>query len=240
MLKDVHTKPKGFFKWFNNMFDKATQKYSVLVQKTIRYSILSILLFGGLIFVSYDMLKDLKTGLVPQEDQGTIFLFSYNPPGASLSRTEKLTKEINQIVMDNENVEEVVSLAGLDLVTFGQRTHAAATIIKLNDWEERPNAMQHATVINEKFNKQLMATSDGFTFGVLPPPIMGMSISGGFEMYVQDRSGGKIENLSKYVNEIVSKANKREELQGVRTSLNPNIPQYRILVDIKKSKKQKV
>ncbi|PHO13181.1 hydrophobe/amphiphile efflux-1 family RND transporter [Malaciobacter marinus] len=236
MLKDVHTKPKGFFKWFNNMFDKATQKYSVLVQKTIRYSILSILLFGGLIFVSYDMLKDLKTGLVPQEDQGTIFLFSYNPPGASLSRTEKLTKEINQIVMDNENVEEVVSLAGLDLVTFGQRTHAAATIIKLNDWEERPNAMQHATVINEKFNKQLMATSDGFTFGVLPPPIMGMSISGGFEMYVQDRSGGKIENLSKYVNEIVSKANKREELQGVRTSLNPNIPQYRILVDIKKAK----
>ncbi len=236
MLKDVHTKPKGFFKWFNNMFDKATQKYSVLVQKTIRYSILSILLFGGLIFVSYDMLKDLKTGLVPQEDQGTIFLFSYNPPGASLSRTEKLTKEINQIVMDNENVEEVVSLAGLDLVTFGQRTHAAATIIKLNDWEERPNAMQHATVINEKFNKQLMATSDGFTFGVLPPPIMGMSISGGFEMYVQDRSGGKIEDLSKYVNEIVSKANKREELQGVRTSLNPNIPQYRILVDIKKAK----
>lgn len=236
MLKDVHNKPKGFFKWFNNMFDNATQKYSYLVQKTIRYSIISILLFGGLIFVSYDMLKDLKTGLVPQEDQGTIFLFSYNPPGASLSRTEKLTDEINQIVMKDKNVEEVVSLAGLDLVTFGQRTHAAATIIKLNDWEERPNAMQHATVINQKFNKQLMATSDGFTFGVLPPPIMGMSISGGFEMYVQDRSGGKIENLSKYVNEIVAKANQREELQGVRTSLNPNIPQYRVLVDTKKAK----
>jgi multidrug efflux pump len=236
MLKDVHTKPKGFFKWFNDSFEKATKGYSFLVKKTIRYSIISVLLFGGLIFVSYDMLKDLKTGLVPQEDQGTIFLFSYNPPGASLTRTEKLSNEINQIVSKDNNVEDIISLVGLDLVTFGQRTHAAATIIKLNDWEERPNAMQHATVINEKFNKQLMATSDGFTFGVLPPPIMGMSISGGFEMYVQDRSGGKIENLSKYVNEIVSKANKREELQGVRTSLNPNIPQYRILVDIKKAK----
>lgn len=236
MLKDVHTKPKGFFKWFNNMFDKATQKYSVLVQKTIRYSILSILLFGGLIFVSYDMLKDLKTGLVPQEDQGTIFLFSYNPPGASLTRTEKLSNEINQIVSKDNNVEDIISLVGLDLVTFGQRTHAAATIVKLKDWEQRQNPSQHAAVLNQKFNKQLMATSDGFSFGVLPPPIMGMSISGGFEMYVQDRSGGKIEDLSKYVNQIVAKANKKEQLQGVRTSLTPNIPQYRILVDTKKAK----
>ncbi|MGA1933182.1 efflux RND transporter permease subunit [Arcobacter sp. YIC-464] len=236
MLKDNHQKPRGFFAWFNKMFDKATEKYSYLVQKTIRYSILSILLFGGLIFVSYDMMKDLKTGLVPQEDQGTIFLFSYNPPGSSLSRTENLTNEINQIVMKDENVEDVVSLAGLDLVTFGQRTHAAATIIKLSDWDERPDLSQHASVINQKFNKELMATSDGFTFGVLPPPIMGMSISGGFEMYVQDRSGGKVEDLSKYVNQIVAKANQRKELQGVRTSLNPNIPQYRILVDTKKAK----
>ncbi|WP_404317062.1 efflux RND transporter permease subunit [Malaciobacter canalis] len=237
ILKDTHNKkPKGFFKWFNDSFEKATKGYSFLVKKTIRYSIISVLLFGGLIFVSYDMLKDLKTGLVPQEDQGTIFLFSYNPPGASLTRTEKLSNEINQIVSKDNNVEDIISLVGLDLVTFGQRTHAAATIVKLKDWEQRQNPSQHAAVLNQKFNKQLMATSDGFSFGVLPPPIMGMSISGGFEMYVQDRSGGKIEDLSKYVNQIVAKANKKEQLQGVRTSLTPNIPQYRILVDTKKAK----
>ncbi|SKB69564.1 efflux RND transporter permease subunit [Malaciobacter marinus] len=237
ILKDTHNKkPKGFFKWFNDSFEKATKGYSFLVKKTIRYSIISVLLFGGLIFVSYDMLKDLKTGLVPQEDQGAIFLFSYNPPGASLTRTEKLSNEINQIVSKDNNVEDIISLVGLDLVTFGQRTHAAATIVKLKDWEQRQNPSQHAAVLNQKFNKQLMATSDGFSFGVLPPPIMGMSISGGFEMYVQDRSGGKIEDLSKYVNQIVAKANKKEQLQGVRTSLTPNIPQYRILVDTKKAK----
>ncbi|RXI42674.1 hydrophobe/amphiphile efflux-1 family RND transporter [Malaciobacter mytili] len=236
ILKDDHKKPQGFFKWFNEMFDKATNKYSYLVQKTIRYSVLSVLLFGGLIFVSYDLFKDLKTGLVPQEDQGTIFLFSYNPPGSSLSRTENLTNEINDIVMKDENVKDVLTLAGLDLVTFGERTHAAATIVKLNDWEKRKAASQHAEVINQKFNKELMATSDGFSFGVLPPPIMGMSISGGFEMYVQDRSGKSVKELSNYVNQIVEKANQRAELQGVRTSLTPNIPQYKILVDTKKAK----
>ncbi len=236
ILKNEHKEPRGFFKWFNESFDKLTYHYSYIVQKTIRYSVLSILLFAGLIFVSYDLFKALKTGLVPQEDQGTIFLFSYNPPGSSLSRTEKLTNEINDIVLKDENVKDVLTLAGLDLVTFGERTHAAATIVKLNDWGERKASSQHAEVINQKLNKELMATSDGFTFGVLPPPIMGMSISGGFEMYVQDRSGGSVKDLSNYVNQIVEKANQRVELQGVRTSLTPNIPQYKILVDIKKAK----
>ncbi|RXI36184.1 hydrophobe/amphiphile efflux-1 family RND transporter, partial [Arcobacter cloacae] len=72
ILKNRKHEPKGFFKWFNNMFDKATEGYSFLIKKTIRFSLISILLYGGLIFVSYDMFKYMKTGLVPQEDQGTI------------------------------------------------------------------------------------------------------------------------------------------------------------------------
>lgn len=237
ILKAEHTKPGGFFNWFNTLFDKATSGYSFLVKKTIRYSLISMLLFGGLIYISYDMFDNMKKGLVPQEDQGTIFLFSYNPPGASLNRTEKLTNEINDTVLKNENVRDVITLAGLDLVTRGQRTHAAATIVKLKPWDERTRPDQHAAVINQKFNGQLMGTTtDGFTFGVLPPPIMGMSLSGGFEMYVQDRSGGTVQDLNKYVTQIVQKANARPELQGIRSSLNVNIPQYNIEVDTKKAK----
>ncbi|RXJ88046.1 efflux RND transporter permease subunit [Arcobacter sp. CECT 8985] len=237
ILKDDHVKPKGFFKWFNDMFEKITHGYSFVVQKTIRYSLISILLFGGLIFISYDLFKDMKTGLVPQEDKGYIILFSYNPPGSSLSRTDKLVKEITNVVTSNENVSDIITLAGLDLVTSASRTYAATSFIRLNDWSERKRPDQHATVIANKFNGQLMgATSDGFTFGVLPPPIMGMSISGGFDMYVQDRTGGTVQDLSKYVNKIIAKANKRPELQGVRTTLNVNIPQFKVTVDVDKAK----
>ncbi len=236
ILKDNHKEPRGFFKWFNNFFDKATRGYSALVKKSIKFSFFSILLFGGLIFVSYDMFKSMKTGLVPQEDQGTIFLFSYNPPGASLSRTEALTDEINKIVLANENVKDVITLAGLDFATFSQRTHAAATIVKLNSWDDRKMPEQHAEAILQKFKGQVMGTSDGFSFGVLPPPIMGMSISGGFEMYVQDRSGGNINDLGSYVNKIIEKASSRPELMAVRTTLNANIPQFKMDVDIEKAK----
>ena len=236
MLKHEHKKPQGFFKLFNNFFDKATSGYSYLVKKSIRFSLISILLFGGLIFVSYDMFKVMKTGLVPNEDQGTIFMFSYNPPGSSLSRTEDLTNELNKLIQTDSNVKDIITLAGLDLATSSQRTHAAATIVKLNPWDDRMAPDQHANAILARLNALSMRTSDGFTLGVLPPAIMGMSIAGGFEMYVQNRSGASINELGNYVNQIIKKASTRPELMAVRTTLNANIPQYKMSVDTQKAK----
>ena len=237
LLKDDHKKPTFFFfMWFNNFFEKATNGYTYLVKKTIRFSLISILLFGGLIFISYDMFKSMKTGLVPNEDQGTIFVFSYNPGGASISRTDDFTSELNTIIQKDSNVKDIITLAGYDLTSSSQRTHAAATIIKLNPWDERPNADQHADAILKKLSGQVLATSDGFSFGVLPPPIMGMSVAGGFEMYIQDRTGGNIQDLEKIVNQIIAKAKDRPELMGVRSSLAANIPQYKIDVNIPKAK----
>ena len=237
LLKDNHTKPTFFiFVWFNNAFDKATKGYSYLVKKTIKFSVISILLFGGLIYVSYDMFKSMKTGLVPNEDQGTIFVFSFNPGGSSISRTDDFTNELNTIIKKDPNVKDIITLAGYDLTSSSQRTHAAATVVKLNPWDDRPNEDQHASAILKRLSGQVMATSDGFSLAVLPPPIMGMSIAGGFEMYIQDRTGGSIQDLEKIVNQIIAKAKERPELMAVRSSLAANIPQYKIDVNIPKAK----
>ena len=237
LLKDDHKKPTFFFFiWFNNFFEKATSSYTYLVKKTIRFSLISILLFGGLIFISYDMFKSMKTGLIPNEDQGTIFVFSYNPGGASISRTDEFTTELNSIISKDSNVKDIITLAGYDLTSSSQRTHAAATIIKLKPWDDRPNADQHADAILKRLSGQVLGTSDGFSFGVLPPPIMGMSVAGGFEMYIQDRTGGNIQELEKIVNQILAKAKNRPELMGVRSSLAANIPQYKIDVNVPKAK----
>ena len=237
MLKPDHKEPKYFFKWFNSFFDWATKGYSNAVKLTVRYSFLSLLLFGGLIYITYGMFNNLKTGLVPTEDKGTIFVFSYNPPATALSRTDGLAKEIHDIVAaDEENVENVVQFVGMDFMTFSERTHAAATIVKLTDWDQRTREEQHALRVTQDINQKLFATSDGFSFGVIPPPIRGMGVTGGFDMYVQDRSGGDIQTLQKYVNQIIQKANERPELMGVRTTLNTNIPKYDVSVDVEKLK----
>lgn len=236
ILKNKKHEPKGFFKWFNTMFDKATVGYSFLVKKTIRYSLISILLFGGLLFISWDMFKGMKTGLVPDEDQGTIFVFGFNPPGSSLSRTIELSEEINSIIKKDPNVKNIITLAGYDFTTSAYRSHTVATIIKLKDWKERPNDDQNAMNLLTKFSGQLMGTSEGFSFAVVPPAIMGMSVTGGFDMYIQDRTGGSIEALQKVTNAVIEKAQSRPELFGTRTSLAANIPQYKMDVDIEKAK----
>lgn len=241
MLKPIHKEPKYFFKWFNNFFDSATRGYSNALKLTIRYSFLSMLLFGGLIYITYDMFTTLKTGLVPTEDKGTVFVFSYNPPSASLSRTDALTSEIYEIASkEKDSIKNIVQFAGIDFVTFSQRTNAAATILKLQPWDERKDPTQHASYIAADMSKKLSRTSDGFSFGVVPPPIMGMGIAGGFEMYVQNRTGADLKELQKYVNEIIQKANKRPELAGVRTTLNTSVPKYSIKVDTAKAKSKGV
>ncbi|MFY9089028.1 efflux RND transporter permease subunit [Arcobacter aquimarinus] len=236
ILRNKKHEAKGFFKWFNTMFDKATTGYSYIVKKTIRFSLISMLLFGGLIFVSWDMFKSMKTGLIPDEDQGTIFVFGFNPPGSSLSRTLELSEEINKIIQKDPNVKNIITLAGYDFTTSAERTHTVATIIKLHDWSKRPNSEQEAKALLAKFSKELMGTSEGFSFAVVPPPIMGMSVTGGFDMYVQDRTGGTTQDLSNAVNKILEKAKTRPELMGVRTSLAANIPQFKMDVDIEKAK----
>lgn len=240
ILKNKKHEPKGFFKWFNDMFNKATEGYSFLVKKSIRFALISILLYVGLLFVSFDMFKSMKTGLVPDEDQGTIFVFGFNPPGYSMSKSLELSEETNKIILADPNVENVITLAGYDFTTSATRSHTVATIIKLKDWSERPNPDQDAQALLKKFSQQLMGTSEGFSVAVVPPPIMGMSVTGGFDMYVQDRTGGKIEDLGNLVNEIIVKANQRPELMGVRTALAANIPQFKIDIDIEKVKSKGV
>lgn len=241
VLKPTHKEPKYFFKWFNNFFESATRGYSNALKLTIRYSFLSMLLFGGLIYITFDMFTSLKTGLVPTEDKGTIFVFSYNPPSASLSRTQELTSEIYDIASkDEKNIKNIVQFAGIDFSTFSNRTNAAATILKLQPWDQREGPTQSASYIAANISKKLSQTSDGFSFGIVPPPIRGMGISGGFEMYVQNRTGADLHELQKYVNEIIKKANARPELMSVRTTLNTSVPKYKIEIDTAKAKSKGV
>ncbi|MGC9351713.1 MAG: efflux RND transporter permease subunit, partial [Sulfurovum sp.] len=160
----------------------------------------------------------------------------YNPPASSLNRTEELTDDIYDVIAKNPNVNHVVSFTGLDFMTFAEKTNAAATIVKLKPWDERPLPNQHAGALAAQFSKEMMAVPNGFSIPVLPPPIRGMGMTGGFDMYVQSRTGADVNEINGYVQQIIQKANQREDLVGVRTTLNANVPQYRVLVKLEEAK----
>ncbi len=114
--------------------------------------------------------------------------------------------------------------------------YGGAAFAKLKDWGERKESSQNSQALAGSLTKQLMQNPNAIIFALNPPPIMGLSLTEGFEMYIQDRTGGSIEDLQKYTQLVLQKASERKELTGLRTTLNANIPQYNVSLDRDKAK----
>lgn len=236
LLKPNHGEPIFIFRWFNKMFDALSHGYSKIVRVVIKLSLLFLFIYGAVVYFAYSEFGKMNTELVPTEDQGKVMILSYNPPGASLTRTEKLADEIYQTVSKNPNVEQMVQIPGRDFGTFTQRPNAMITFVDMKDWGERLGDDQQTPYLAKLFTGQLMqSTTEGFSFGVVPSPIPGMSMTGGFDMYVQARDNSDIVELDKYVSQIVKKANEDPKLMGVRSALNINTPKYKMEVDYQKA-----
>lgn len=230
-LKHGEIKPILPIRYFQKMFEHVTDSFTKGVRLIIRLSIVNLLIFGVLIFSAYNVYKTIPTGLVPFEDKGSVFVLSYLMPGASLDRTSKVVNDNEKALLNNKLVSHELSIVGLDLSAFAYKTDSAITFTRLKDWSERKNKDESSMALAGKFMQTFYFNKEAMVFAVNPPPIMGMSMTGGFEMYVQDRTGGDIQTLNKHVQEIVARANMRPELAGVRTTLNTNVPQYKITVN---------
>ena len=232
-LKKERRKPFWLTRKFNILFYHITKSFTKGVRYTIRYGILAIALFAAMLFATNLIIHKLPTGLVPDEDKGNIMIFDYLMPGASLSRTAKVQKDVSKILLDNPNIISTGSMAGIDMVTFAYKTDSGISFVHLKDWSKRKESSQE---IVGRLMGQFSQYKEAYVMALNPPPIIGMSTTGGFEMYVQDRTGSDIHLLDKYVKEIVGKANQRPELTMVRSTLDTNVPQYRIIVNREKAK----
>ena len=176
-------------------------------------------------------------GLVPQEDQGYVFLVTQLPPAASLDRTLAVTAQVTQGALENPAVENVVTLGGLRSSCPAPRsTNSGVSFVSLKDWSERTDPREDARNLAPAFAALNARFRDGVVIGFNPPPIQGISTTGGFELYLQDRSGGSLESLSEATQRVIAAANQRPELRGVSTTFSTGVPQYRVVVDREKAK----
>ena len=158
LLKPNHGEPIFIFRWFNKMFDSLSHGYSKIVRFVIRLSVVFLVIYAGIVFVTYSQFGKMNTELVPTEDQGNVFILSYNPPGSSLTRTEKLAGQIYDTVSKNPNVEQIMQIPGIDFGTFTQRTNAMITFVDMKDWSERTGDDQQTPYLAKMFTGQLMQT----------------------------------------------------------------------------------
>ncbi|WP_324708892.1 efflux RND transporter permease subunit [Pseudomonas citronellolis] len=236
ILKPEHKEPAAPFRWFNRMFDAATAAYGAGVQFFLKRVLIGLLVFGGMIALMLLLFGRVPGSLVPDEDQGYVINAYMLPPAASLSRTEALTDAVSQQLEKHPAVQDVLTFAGLNILTNANTTSAGVSFVTLKDWKERETPELDARNLTRTFMAMGARQQDGVVMSFNPPPITGMSTTGGFEAYIQDRSGGTSAQLEQMVQKFMAAAAKRPELAGVTSTFNANVPQYFINLDRTKAR----
>jgi multidrug efflux pump len=158
------------------------------------------------------------------------------PPAASIARTREVTKEATAALMKNPAVANVVTFSGFDLLSRALKTNSGISFVTLKDWSQRTDPKEDARNVAPALAAINANFKDGIVIGFNPPPILGISVTGGFEFFLQDRSGGSLSALSEAANKVVAAANQRPELRGVQTTFTAAVPQYRTDVDRDKAR----
>jgi multidrug efflux pump len=237
LLKNSHHQPNRFFVAFNRAFDKLTNGYVGGVAFLNRRVGIAFLIFGGILVAMVFMMKHVPSTLVPDEDQGYLLSAVMLPDAASLNRTEVSSSQFDQMLMANKNVSNVVSFTGFDLLSGAVVSNGGISFVTLKNWDERHAKADSSFALAKTFQGMAyMGMKDGFAATFNPPPISGMSTTGGIEAYLQNRGTGNTASFAVALNNFITEAKKRPEFASVSTTFRANVPQIYVDLDREKAK----
>ncbi|ENP7072840.1 multidrug efflux RND transporter permease subunit CmeB [Campylobacter coli] len=231
-LRRNESKPFYIVQKFNDFFDWSTSIFSAgvayMLKRTIRFVLIFCIMLGAIFY----LYKQVPGSLVPEEDQGLMIGIVNLPSASALHRTISEVDSMSQEILKTNGVKDAMAMIGFDLFTSSLKENAAAMFIGLEDRKDRNVS---ADEIIMELNKKFAPDRNAASVFIGLPPIPG-SITGGFEMYVQNKSGKSYDQIQEDVNKLVAAANQREELYGVRTTLDTSFPQYKLIIDRDKLK----
>lgn len=234
---------QGFSDRFHYAFDRSfrhmQQKYLQGVSLLVRHKSIAV----GSIFVACALLVILmnttKSGLVPQEDMGVINVNVQTAPGSSLNETNRIMDEIEAAICDIPQIKIYSRVTGQD-ATHNQSSSAGSFSIRLKDWNERKKKGDDvASVMNEIYRRTDGIKAAAIRVSTLPM-ISGYGLNNGFDLYIQDKKGGTIEELLEHTNAFIDALNKRPEISRAYTTFNTKYPQYMVDVDAAQCKRNGV
>lgn len=237
LLKEGHHKPARFFVWFNHAFDGLTRRYVRGVAFLNRRVGVAFTLIALILVAIYGLFTRVPGELVPNEDQGYLLSAVMLPDAASLTRTQAVANDFDQMVMANPNVKDVITFSGFDILSNAVISNSGISFITLKDWGERQGEGQDSFSLAKTFQGlSLMGLADGFVASFNPPPITGMSTTGGLEAYLQNRGNGDTQAFSAEVLRFLEAAKQRPEFASVTSTYRANVPQVYLDLDREKAK----
>ncbi|HTA67349.1 MAG TPA: multidrug efflux RND transporter permease subunit [Bryobacteraceae bacterium] len=238
MLLKPHKKSRGplafGFRYFNFAFHWATHKYLGGVGMMIRRSALALVALAAFWFGGAWLFKILPTGFLPDEDQGAIFVSIRLPDGASMQRTEEAVTKIEDQIRQVKGISSWFVIGGTDFATQTQGSNVATIIVALLPWDQRKSPDLQLNAILGRAQAGFAKVPEAFTFAFGLPPILGLSITGGFQFMLEDRAGGDLMQLSQVADSLVDDAHKQPEIGNIISTFRSSVPGYAVNMDIDK------
>lgn len=224
ILKPRHAPRRGFFAYFNRFFGWAQTRYAGAVGHTIARSLVSLALFGIIVFFAVTLFRVTPSGFLPDEDQGYVIAVAQLPDGASKKRTTAVMDKVEGFFLENPAVYGTNALIGQNFVFNTRGTYMATSFVPLKPWDERKESQLHAkALIGAAFN-EFRKFRDAVVLVFNPPSIRGLGATGGFSLQVQDPSGGDFKKFAAVTREFVGKAKQDPSIGAANTSFRVTAP----------------
>lgn len=221
---------------FNVYYDNILKRYKKGTLRFIHKPWLTIgSVIAGIALLMF-LMNITPTGLVPNEDTGTIMAVVDMPPGSSMERTTEVMQRIDSLLGADQAIESRTMIVGYSFLA-GQGPSYGSFICKLKPWEERSIKQRSDFVSGMLYLKAREVIKDARVLLFAPPMIPGYSVSNGFELNLQDKTGGSLDKFYEVAQDFITKLQARPEIQSAQTSFNPNFPQYMIDIDAAACKK---
>jgi len=236
LLRTAEQKHGRVFLWFDRFIHNATSKYANSVRVLLRRTGIILLLFIAVTVLSVIGFGELPTGFLPDEDEGSILIGVRLPEGSSLVRTKEVVTQITQILDRTEGIHDYGAINGFSFMDMAVASNGATIFVNLKPWSERKDPQMHVSKIAERLQKELSSITDALCLALLPPPIQGLGLAGGFEVRIQDRGGAGYEALARVGSDFVFNAMNDPVITRLNNSFFMTSPQ--IYVDIDRIKAQ--
>ena len=222
---------------FDTAFSRIVNKYKVGVKYFFcRKWLVWTALAASCVLLAV-LVRTTKTGLVPDEDTGTLFVSITTSPGSTLAETKSIMKEVEERVCEIPQIYLYSTVGGYNMMGGGQSSAGGTLIVRLKDWDERKGDKDSKDAVIAQVMARTADIKNAQVFAFAPPMIMGYGMTNGLEIYVQDQKGGDIETLFAHTKNFISALNERPEIQSAVTTFDTRFPQYLVEVDAARCKR---
>ncbi|WP_047301338.1 efflux RND transporter permease subunit [Pseudomonas fluorescens] len=224
------------FRPFNRFFERASHGYVGTVARVIRSSGIALILYAGLMVLTFFGFSHTPTGFVPGQDKQYLVAFAQLPDASSLDRTEDVIKRMSDMALKQPGVESAVAFPGLSINGFTNSPNAGIVFVTLKPFDERKDPSMSAGAIAGALNGQFANIQEAYMAIFPPPPVQGLGTIGGFRLQIEDRGNLGYDELYKETMNIINKSHNVPELAGLFTSYTVNVPQVDAAIDREKAK----